>query len=273
MFVAAHPGDETRAHAATIAALHERGDEVLVLTATGEQGHGLRLGSGDALWEGAPPRDYDTQALLAVDQGEVAADIAAALIRRRPDVVVAPAADGDDVQARLHAATRTAADVIGVPLYVAGGHRRAGSVVVGTEVLTRLRTAEPGFADTGLGLRIISCVVAVLIGAFAGATLTAAHQAAVPLAGVQLPWGILVALAVTAGLLVGLRLVFDSRVVAGFAALGLLGSATVLALASAGGSVLVPGNAVGYAWTFGPVLIALLVLGWPRVPSRPRDRL
>ena len=54
---------------------------------------------------------------------------------------------------------------------------------------------------------------------------------------------------------------------------GLLGIAALLALPTSGGSVLVQANLQGYAWTFGPVLIAAVVLGWPRLPHRREHRM
>ena len=142
-------------------------------------------------------------------------------------------------------------------------------VPVGTvESFARVREVAPSFADSGLGSRIGSCAVALLLGAFAGALLTFAHQATVEIAGTQVPWGIIAALVITTALILGLRLVFGTRVVALFAAIGIIAAVVILSLQSAGGSLLVPGNAVGFVWIFAPVVIAIVVLAWPR--SRPR---
>lgn len=208
---------------------------------------------------------------------------------------------------RAHEASRTAAEVLAVPFYVvdSDGARRGPVVVDPTPVIdrkrraleafatqvtvtgeqyalssggpkplaavesfTRLRTAEPSFKDYSLGARIVTLVVAVVLGMFAGALLTAAHQATVAVAGVPVPWGIIAGLLVMTALFVGLRIVFESRAVALAAAAGFLGASALLALQSAGGSVLVPDNIVGYLWTFGPVLIGAVVLAWPKV-TRP----
>jgi N-acetyl-1-D-myo-inositol-2-amino-2-deoxy-alpha-D-glucopyranoside deacetylase len=60
------------------------------------------------------------------------------------------------------------------------------------------------------------------------------------------------------------------RFVAFCTAMGLLGVIGLLALRSAGGSVLVPANGLGIAWTFVPALIALVVIAWPRLgPASP----
>ena len=208
---------------------------------------------------------------------------------------------------RAHEASRTAAEVLAVPFYVvdSDGARRGPVVVDPTPVIdrkrraleafatqvtvtgeqyalssggpkplaavesfTRLRTAEPSFKDYSLGARIVTLVVAVVLGMFAGALLTAAHQATVAVAGVPVPWGIIAGLLVMTALFVGLRIVFESRAVALAAAAGFLGASALLALQSAGGSILVPDNIVGYLWTFGPVLIGAVVLAWPKV-TRP----
>ena len=90
------------------------------------------------------------------------------------------------------------------------------------------------------------------------------HQAALSLWGAQFPIGVVASLVLVLALLAGLRLVFDTRLLPGLAAVGLLASVGLLSLMSAGGSVLVPGNPVGWSWTFGAPIIALMVLGWPR---------
>jgi N-acetyl-1-D-myo-inositol-2-amino-2-deoxy-alpha-D-glucopyranoside deacetylase len=130
-------------------------------------------------------------------------------------------------------------------------------------MFSRLRPAGSGFRESSLTSRIASGVLALVLGAFIGATLTVAHQATVSIAGVGVPWGIIAAVLITAALLVGLRLVFETRVVAACAALGLTAASAFLALVTAGGSILVPANPAGYAWTFTPVVISVLVLGWP----------
>jgi N-acetyl-1-D-myo-inositol-2-amino-2-deoxy-alpha-D-glucopyranoside deacetylase len=216
---------------------------------------------------------------------------------------------------RAHEAARTAAEVLGVPFYAVDseGARRGPVVVHPTpaivdrkrralqahatqvavtgdeyalssggrkpiavpESFTRLRPAEPSFADYGLGARIVTCLIAAALGLFAGALLTAVHQASATVAGVAVPWGLIAGLLIVTALLVGLRTVFESRLVALVAGAALLGASALLALQSAGGSVLVPDNALGYAWTFGPVLIGAVVLGWParRIGAAPRSNI
>ena len=121
------------------------------------------------------------------------------------------------------------------------------------------------FHDQSLPSRVSALVVATLLGGFAGLTLTVAHQATVAVGPLVVPWGISAAVLVTAAILAGLRLVFETRIVAGCAAVGLLGASALLAIQTSGGSVLVPANAAGYTWTYAPVIIAGVVLAWPRL--------
>lgn len=298
------------------------------LTALGVTDH-LFLGLDGARWEGRPARRYldsgmqwgakgakaldpvHPESLAAAELGDVAADIAAVIIAREPDVVVSYAADGgyghpDHV--RAHDASRAAAEVVRVPFYVVdspgtppgpvridalpvierkrealAAHRTQVTVqgdtfslssgaprpIAAAETFTRLRApAGTGFHDQGMLSRVGALVVATLLGAFTGVTLTAAHQATTAIGSLVVPWGIITAVVVTAAILAGMRLVFETRIVAGCAAVGLLGASALLAGQTSGGSVLVPANAAGYTWTYAPVLIAAVVLAWPRI-TRP----
>lgn len=287
LFVHAHPGDDALTSVKTIA---DAGYSVAVLTcASGDadddraltaslQSLGITdhqyLGLSGARWDGRAERTYsasapgsepvDTGALIAADPGEVAADIAAAILTVQPDVVVSfEAATGKDHpdSDRVHEATRTAASVLRVPLYV------------GAQTFSRRRPPTGSFSDYGIGARILTCVLALLLGTFTGATLTVAHQASVTVAGVPVPWGLIAGLIITAALIAGLRMVFETRIVAAIATLGLLGASGFLALQSAGGSILVPDNTLGYVWTLGPVIIAGVVLAWPRIRRSPSSNI
>ncbi|WP_423923162.1 PIG-L family deacetylase [Frigoribacterium sp. 2-23] len=114
------------------------------------------------------------------------------------------------------------------------------------------------------GSRAIVYGIALAAGLVAGAVGTVSHQGTVTVGGVPVWSGLALSLLMTLALLLGLRLVLGSRLVCITAAVGLLAAVGVLALPGAGGSALVPANVLGYAWTFGPVAIALLVIGWPR---------
>jgi N-acetyl-1-D-myo-inositol-2-amino-2-deoxy-alpha-D-glucopyranoside deacetylase len=113
--------------------------------------------------------------------------------------------------------------------------------------------------------KLAGAVLALLTGIVVGALATVNHQVSVGWFAGQLPLGILASLGLVTALLVGLRLVFENRLLPALAAAGLLVAVGTLSLMSAGGSVLVPANALGWIWTFGAPVIALTVLSWPRL--------
>ena len=84
------------------------------------------------------------------------------------------------------------------------------------------------------------------------------------------PWGVAIALITVALYLSGLRVWAGDRGPASLAAAGIAAVSGFLAMPDAGGSVVIPANFAGYTWTLGVVLIALLVLAWPRVQRPPR---
>ncbi|KQO04832.1 hypothetical protein ASF06_18745 [Agreia sp. Leaf244] len=113
--------------------------------------------------------------------------------------------------------------------------------------------------------RIVSWVVGLGLGVLFGVMGTAVSQSTWTIApGFSLPIGLIVALPAVLLLLVGLRLVLRTRTTAIVAAFGIVVTIFLLSQPSAGGSILVPGNALGVVWTFAPTVIALLVLAWPR---------
>lgn len=118
--------------------------------------------------------------------------------------------------------------------------------------------------------RLLLGVALLALGAFAGAVLTLVHQATVRIDDWDAPWGLAAALAITAALLAGVRLMTETRMPAACLALGLLAMSLLLALPTSAGSVLVPATTAGWVWTFGPVLIAAVVLGWPRLRAARR---
>jgi N-acetyl-1-D-myo-inositol-2-amino-2-deoxy-alpha-D-glucopyranoside deacetylase len=112
----------------------------------------------------------------------------------------------------------------------------------------------------GAGATALSAVFGVLVGIVAGIITTFTH-AQLP------PWGLIAGLAIVAALVGGFRLVFGSRVVAGAAALGVVGASAVLAAPGAGGTALALDGALGYLWAFGPAVLSAIVLLIP-APGR-----
>lgn len=115
---------------------------------------------------------------------------------------------------------------------------------------------------------LIASVLGVLIGGFAGGITTLVHRQWVGAAPLPVPWGLIAGLAVLAAVLLGLRIVFDSRVVAAVAAVGMLGMIALFSLQGPGGSVLVADDALGWTWMIAPPVIAVAVVLWPQ-PRRP----
>lgn len=127
------------------------------------------------------------------------------------------------------------------------------------------RTTEgPGFAS-----RLPGSILALVVGAIYGTVGTVAHQNVVRIGEAELPVGLVLALIGVLGLLLGFRLLFEDRLVVLCAAVGLVGMIALFSIASAGGSVLIPEGATGLVWTVVPVLVATVVVAWPRLPARP----
>jgi N-acetyl-1-D-myo-inositol-2-amino-2-deoxy-alpha-D-glucopyranoside deacetylase len=152
--------------------------------------------------------------------------------------------------------------------------------IAGVESFRRLhREYPPGptpFREQTLGIKVVTSIVAGVAGLYIGAMFTVVNQ---PLSKIvipalpAIPVGVILAILVIAALLTGLRLVFDSRVVAAFAAVGILISLVALSQESPGGSVLVPANPAGYAWSIVPSVVAAIVLAWPRLPRRSKAKI
>lgn len=114
----------------------------------------------------------------------------------------------------------------------------------------------------GVRGRVVPAIVGFLVGVLFGALGTIGHRHSIRIGEFTLPWGIVAALAGVVALLVGLRLL-AGRFVCGAAALGVIAIVALLSLPGVGGSILVPGTAVGTIWAVGPALIAVFVVAWP----------
>lgn len=100
-------------------------------------------------------------------------------------------------------------------------------------------------------------VVGLLIG-----VITTLHHRSVP------PWGMIASLVVTVAWGIGLRLTTPGRGATLAGLLALLGAQFVLAAGSQT-SIIVSASLLGYVFTLGGVLIALVVLAWPDVSTQP----
>ena len=65
------------------------------------------------------------------------------------------------------------------------------------------------------------------------------------------------------GIVVGVRLLYRSRLLVAAVGVGIILATQVLVAVAGATSPLVLANAAGYVWTFGPAVVAMLVLAWP----------
>ena len=191
---------------------------------------------------------------------------------RRGDIVVDVSSQFDRKSAALRA-YRSQLTIDGERMIAPGGQ---------VEQITRTEVFRPAAGDSpvilpwieyGLRGKLAGSAIALAAGVAVGAVATVSHQSSVLLFGVGIPVGIIVALLAVTALLVGLRVLFDTRIVAGSAAVGILGVIALLSLESQGGSILIPATPVAYYWIYGPVLVAALVLAWPRIVRPTRDKI
>jgi hypothetical protein len=117
--------------------------------------------------------------------------------------------------------------------------------------------------------RIPGAILSLLVGAIYGTVGTVAHQNVIRIGEAALPVGLVLALVGALGLLIGFRLLFQDRIAVLFAAIGMVGMIALFSVASVGGSILIPQGATGLVWTVVPVLVATVVVAWPRMPQRP----
>ncbi|MCP2030400.1 peptidoglycan/LPS O-acetylase OafA/YrhL [Okibacterium sp. HSC-33S16] len=118
------------------------------------------------------------------------------------------------------------------------------------------------------GGRVVSCILALVVGAVFGAVGTVAHQSTLNLGDTRIPLGLPLALVGVLALLLGFRLLLRDRLVVFLAAVGIVAVIALFSVPSPGGAVLIPQGLAGIIWTIGPVLIATVVVAWPRLPER-----
>lgn len=248
-----------------------------------------------------------TQSLTGAEIGTVLADLCAVIAEIEPVAVISYDSGGgyghpDHV--RTHEATKFAAQIMAVPFYeiIPLGQQEEGDIVLDVSAVLHRKTAALGAYRTQLTLegnsivhsggqvelisdtevfrrsdpphapelewvrlktftKVVTCAIATVMGALVGVLGTIQHEFALSV----------VSLLMVASLLVGLRLLFQVRTVAAFGGAGLFLVVGLLSAQSPGGSVLIQDTVVGYVWSFGVPIIALLVLAWPSVGPRTRD--
>lgn len=251
----AAPLGEVAADIATVIQ-HVSATRVVSYDAHGGYGHPDHIRAHDAARRAADVMGVPFYAVLAEGAsrapGDVEVDVSAVL-ERKTDAL------------RAH---RTQVTVEGGSFALSSGPYRP---IATEERFRRIGGTGPAIHDTtawrdlGATARVVACVLALLVGLALGGIGTVNHQLVLPVAGLRLPGGVTVALLLVLALMAGLRLVFRTRVIPLVAGIGILASMGALTIGGAGGSVLVPANAAGYAWTYGAAAIVALVLAWPRI--------
>ncbi|WP_198412135.1 DUF6113 family protein [Mycetocola zhujimingii] len=140
----------------------------------------------------------------------------------------------------------------------------------GVQATRETSVPATGAEPSGGRNRAVSCVLGFVVGAVFGAVGTVQHQTTLTLGSFSFPLGLILSLVGVLALLIGLRLLIGDRLVVLLAAVGVVGVIALLSVQSPGGSVLIPQGLAGLVWTIGPVLIATVVVAWPRLPERPR---
>jgi hypothetical protein len=110
--------------------------------------------------------------------------------------------------------------------------------------------------------------VAAIAGLLVGTLGTFKHRAGVSaLTGTGVPYGLVLALAMVAAVLLALRVAFGTRLYAAAAGVGVVAAVVIFGRPGPGGSQVVLPDLVGLVWWIAPVVIALLVVV---VPGRRR---
>lgn len=111
-------------------------------------------------------------------------------------------------------------------------------------------------------------VLSFIGGALLAPVLTGIHQSSFSVGGVNAPWGIFVAMIVISAYFIAVRLLAATRWPVIFAALGAILTIGLFSLQGPGGSLLIVGNLQGLVWAYGPVIIAAIVIMWPKLPDK-----
>lgn len=105
-------------------------------------------------------------------------------------------------------------------------------------------------------------------GVLLATVLTGIHQSTISVGGEAVPWGVVVAIIVLSAYFIAVRLLAATRWPVIFAALGAILTIGLFSLQGPGGSLLIVGNLQGLIWAYGPVVIAAIVIIWPKFPEK-----
>lgn len=132
---------------------------------------------------------------------------------------------------------------------------------------TSTASVAPARRPSTTGTRLGGAALCFAVGVIYGAVGTVVHQNVLRIGELAIPVALILALVGAVALLIGFRLLFADRTAVLGAALGMIGTIALFSIASAGGSVLIPQGVLGLVWTVVPVLIATVVVAWPRMPQ------
>jgi N-acetyl-1-D-myo-inositol-2-amino-2-deoxy-alpha-D-glucopyranoside deacetylase len=136
-------------------------------------------------------------------------------------------------------------------------------------------TGEVPFREQSWSSRIAVSILGALVGGATGALISVYNQSPAKIFGTEIWLGAVVGILVVAALLIGLRLAFATRVVAFWAAIGMIVIVGLFTQMSAGGTLLIPTfgpdgaiDGAGILWSLTPTVVAFIVLVWPRLHRR-----
>jgi N-acetyl-1-D-myo-inositol-2-amino-2-deoxy-alpha-D-glucopyranoside deacetylase len=197
--------------------------------------------------------------VLRVPYFSIVADGAGPAADRR--VAVGPMLDKKTDALRAH---RTQLTVVGDTIVHSGGQSEPIATVETFRHAGEDPGPEPGWEELRPASRLLACAGALAAGVVLGLVGSVNHQLVATPFGIPVWTGAAAALALAVLLLAGARLLTGNRVLAACAAVGLLLVVGILALPGPGGSVLIPANGPGWLWAYGPLVVAAVVLAWPR---------
>lgn len=117
-------------------------------------------------------------------------------------------------------------------------------------------------------LSVAWSIGAVGFSAVIGTVTTVVHQSSVRVAGIELPWGLALAISVVVAWFVGLTLLNINRWALIACGVGCLSMMFVLSQRGPGGSVLVPDSWQGNVWIMLTPLLVIVLMFWPRIPRK-----
>ena len=128
--------------------------------------------------------------------------------------------------------------------------------------------APIAFDDQHPAARFIAAVLGGVIGVALGALLTVNNRFTVSIAGQDIWVGAIAGTLIVAGILVGFRLAFDTRIVPAYAAGGVVAVIAVFALPASRGTPLISPTGPGLLWEIAPIVVSIAVLAWPQARRR-----